>query len=227
VLCWDDAAQTHLGTDFYFKDWVDLKAYVESGVGDFCDVDVDSTIPTISFTEDVPEHSVMRAIYTAMGLTSPSEREYNKIRTDVIIRNAVQSASRYLNGFNGGEFDPAKNDMWGTFVLEDGTTLNANDFGNYLGGYAGYYHFGISGTFGVLLGGHGYALLNNVSLISANIANGQPIFQGTVPEDQAWLDGGWDQYMIVRGSNDAAQNKGDITKNGYVIINGELIWINP
>ena len=209
VLCWDDAAQTHLATDFYFKDWGDLMAYVESGVGDFCDVDVDNTIPTISFTEDVPLHSTMRAIYTAMGLTSPSEREYNKIRTDVIIRNVEESGSRYFYGIKGkGEFDFKVTEDNNQFILPDGTELNGSDFSNYLAGYGAYYHYGLLSTPGVFLAGDFYAYIEkNVKAYAdffTNLRDDKSFLDSIVePEGGTFFDEDISKYWIMRGIADA------------------------
>jgi RHS repeat-associated protein len=41
ILCWDDAEQTRLGTDFYFAGWDDVWTYVQGADGDFCDVSFD------------------------------------------------------------------------------------------------------------------------------------------------------------------------------------------
>ena len=197
-----------------FADWGDLIEYAET-VGLLYEYDGDDG-PTISYHGAVPNsYNSFRDIAIALG-ASTNETEYGRAKADVTIENAEESLARYLRGFNGGEFDLAVEDPDGDYILDDGTVLNGTEFGNYLAGYAGYYHGGPLGAIAAAVGGQPYAIMGNLEGVIRGIQNGQNISDvlGN-PTLGTWLDPERDQDLIKQGASAAQGKVGDVWQNVY------------
>lgn len=136
-----------------------------------------------------------------------------KHKTQMIIEDLEKNPWRYVKGISGkGEFDFRNNDPDAKFMLDNGTELDAAQFGNYLAGYGAFYHFGSSGTNAVRVAGHIYAFIDKTFY---------PIFADEDwwvsvknPPEGTLFDGPESKEWIGKGISDAiASERGDFWRS--------------